>query len=152
MKNLLKTAVVAAVLSACSSENVPTPQKLGQDLQTLTPSTQIAVAASEDFAVPTGAQVIQKQSVFKVLDNVYSKQSNRIIVPKGALITGLYSNSGTTCKIAWQSMYVNEDDYKNNMGTPQLQSIVQETRCDPVKGIKEDQRILIRVNNGNNFN
>jgi hypothetical protein len=147
MKNLLKITILAAALSACSSDNIPTPQKLGHDIQTLPPATGIAAVSMEKLAAPRDAQIIEKQTTFKVLDNIYSETENRVIVRRGAIISGTYTNDGTECKIVWNSIYVNKSEYKDKKGTPSLGSIAEPTQCDPVKGVKKGQRAMIRVNN-----
>ncbi len=147
MKNLLKITILTAALSACSSDNIPTPQKLGHDIQTLPPATGIAAVSGENLRAPKDAQIIEKQTAFKVLDNVYSETGNRVVIRRGAIVSGTYSNDGSECKIIWNSIYVNKSEYEDKKGTPSLGSIATPFLCDPVKGIKKGQRVMIRVNN-----
>jgi hypothetical protein len=151
MRNLLKTSITisiaAIVLNACSSNNVPTPAKLGYDVQTLAPATGIAVVAREDLDAPEDAQLINNPATFKVLDNVYAEYGNKVIVRKGSIISGTYFNNGTQCKISWNAIYLNKSQYKKKRGASLSDSIAQPSLCDPVKGVKEGQRVMIRVNN-----
>ncbi|MCC2624788.1 MAG: hypothetical protein K0R14_661 [Burkholderiales bacterium] len=151
MKNLVKISALFStaliILSACSNENLPTPAKLGHDVQTLPPATGIAVVAMEDLDVPEDAQLMNNQAAFKVLDNVYAEYGNKVIVKKGSIVSGTYFNNGTQCKISWNAIYVNKKQYKKKRGAALSDSIAQPSLCDPVKGIKKGQRVMIRVNN-----
>lgn len=145
MKNLLKISILTAALTACSSDNIPTPQKLGVDVRSLPANSVIAVLAKEDFPTPKNSQIIEKQSAFKVIDSVYSQQGT-MLVRKNSIISGTYTNDGVTCRVTWKSIYANKSNYEDNIGTFSLGAVTEPTPCDPVKGIKEGQRVMIRAN------
>ncbi len=151
MKNLLKITALIGVatiaLGACSSENEPTPAKLGYDVQTLPPAAGIAVVAREDLDAPQDAQLINTPATFKVLDNVYAENGNRIVVKKGSIVSGTYFNNGTKCQITWNAIYSSKSQFKKKRGASLADSIAAPSACDPVKGVSEGQRVMIRVNN-----
>ncbi len=146
MKKLLLLGLTIAGLAACGTEHTPTPQKLGQDVQTLAPATVISVLAEEDLPVPKNAQIIEQMSEFKTVDNTYDELGNKVLIPRDAIISGSYTNDGVNCKIIWKSVYANEDEYQASRGSFALGQNTSASLCDPLRGIKSGDRITIRFN------
>jgi hypothetical protein len=145
MKNILVTSLAIISLAACSSNNVPTPQKLSQDISQL-PNTQVfSVVAKKNFRVPKNAQIIEEAGEFKTIDNIYDADGEKILIPRGAIVSGTYTNDGVNCKIVWKSIYVNDEEYDENRGSFILGEITEPSTCDPTRGIKSGGRVTIRV-------
>ncbi|MCC2644855.1 MAG: hypothetical protein K0R49_1629 [Burkholderiales bacterium] len=145
MKTLVKLSVLVAALAACSSENLPTPQKLSVDVKALPPYAMIQAVAQEDLPAPKNAQIIEQQTTFKVDARVLGER-NQVLIKKGAIVSGMYTNDGVTCKIVWKSLYTNKKEFDHNRGTFTLGEVAEPTSCNPVKGIEEGQIYVIRVN------
>lgn len=147
MRNMILLSSLIAGISACSSDNAPTPSKVAQNVQTLAPGTVISAIAKQTHKVPQGAQVIEDTGVYVTTDNTYDRDGYDILVPKGALIKGTYTNDGTSCKVTWKAIYINEDEYENDRGSLILGKTTKPSLCKPEKGIKSGNRVTIRFGN-----
>lgn len=151
MNNLLKIALLAAAISSCSTEQVPTPGKLSLDVQALPPSTVISVIAEESYKTPKGSQVVEKSGVFKVKDNIYSERGSQVLIPRGAIVGGSYANDGVSCTVTWNSVYANADEYAENRGSFELSNVSSPTICNPTRGVKKNDRLVIHLDRGNAY-
>ena len=144
MKKLLILNLCLAGLVACSSEHVPTPQKLSQEVETLPPATVISVFAEDNFHVPKNAQIIEQTGRFKTVDNTYDELGNKVLIPRDAVISGTYTNDGVSCKVVWKSIYANKTEHAQKRGSFALGEATMASRCDPLRGIKSGDRLTIK--------
>ncbi len=142
-KSVLLLSSLILGLAACSSDNVPTPKKLSQDVQSIPPFTTISVKAQETLGVPHNAETIMKIGTFKAIDNVYDPNGNNILIPRDAIITGVYTNDGVSCTIKWKAVYATEDEYSAKRGTLALGQVTSPSNCRALKGIKKGERAVI---------
>ncbi len=151
MKNLLIMSFTLVALIACSSEQPPTPDKIRQNLQSVPEDKVVAVIAEKNYPAPRSGQIIDENVVSKTVDNIYTEDGEKLIVPQGSVITGNYINDGTSCVIVWKAVYANKSEYKKKNGTFSLSDIAQPSRCDPVKGLKVGNRIFIKFSTWSNW-
>lgn len=144
MKRLSLVGLLALSLIGCSSSNTPTPQKLSQDMKSISTNTAISVVSQQTYSVPRDAQIIEETGLYRVIDNIYDTDGYNVLIPRGALVSGMYANDGLQCHISWKSIYVNKDEYENNRGTFTLGSITAPSTCAPTRGIKKGDRIIIK--------
>ncbi|MFN8770960.1 MAG: hypothetical protein ACK5Z5_04355 [Neisseriaceae bacterium] len=138
--------ILAIALTSCSTQETPTPQQLTQDIQSLPPSTIISVVAKDNYQVPTGAQIIERTGLYETTDNTYDEKGYRILIPRQSIVRGVYSNDGKKCMVTWKAIYANRIEYKKNAGSIALSKQVAPTFCDPVRGIKQNDRLRIHLN------
>ena len=144
MKKFVVVSLLAGVLAACSTTaSAPTGLKLSQNIQTVASNSIISVISQSDFAVPKHAQNIMQLGTFKTNDNVYDPDGNKILIPRDAIISGLYSNDGVNCMIEWKGVYANLTEYRNKNGSPILRELTTESLCDPQHEIKKGDRVTI---------
>ena len=137
--------IFSAILSlaACSNESLPTPNKLSQNVQAIPPHTVISAISKTSFAIPKNSQSIVKMGKFKVVDNVYDPIGHQVLIPRGAIIDGLYSNDGTTCEISWKTVYSSSDDFDDNQGSIALGRVTNASVCNPQRGVKSGERVTL---------
>lgn len=144
MKKFVVVSLLTGVLVACSTTtSTPTGVKLSQDIQSVASNSIISVISQSDFAVPKHAQNIIQLGTFKANDNVYDQDGNKVLIPRDAIISGLYSNDGVDCMIEWKAVYANLTEYHNKNGSPTLRELTTESRCDPQHEIKKGDRVTI---------
>jgi hypothetical protein len=145
MKKICSSLLLMAGLAACSatSPHTPTPNKLALDIQSIPPQTALSVRAKASLDAPKNAQSIVKMATFVADDNLYDQAGNRLIIPRGAIIVGLYSNDGMECSIDWKAVYASQKDLEAGQGTLTLNQVTSKNKCDPVNGIKVGDRIAL---------
>ncbi len=132
MKHLSIISLLIISLVGCSSNNTPTPQKLSQDVRSISNNTSISVTSQQSYSVPKDAQIIEETGLYRVIDNIYDSDGYNVLIPRGALISGLYTNDGLQCQIIWKSIYVNKDEYENNRGTLALVQLLRHLYVHPL--------------------
>lgn len=143
MKSYLWVSSIAIMLGACSTQRVPTTLKLSQDIQEVASNAVLSVISQNDLAVPTHSQNILTLGTFKTNDNTYDIDGNKVLIPRDAIIAGLYSNDGVNCTIEWRAIYTNLAEYNDQNGSLSLSSITTESLCDPLRGVKKGDRATI---------
>ena len=103
----------------------------------------MSVISQSNFAVPRHAQNIVQLGTFKAIDNVYASDGNKVLIPRDAIVSGLYSNDGVNCMIEWKAVYTNLTEYENKNGSLILRELTTESRCDPQYEIKTGDRVTI---------
>lgn len=136
--------VFAVGLSACSSLETPTPQKLSQDIYSIPPATVISVISDETYPMSVGTQIVEKAGTYKTMENTYDNDGYRVLIPKDAIINGTYKNDGTSCTVTWNAIYVNKSEFKNNQGSLALREVTEPSVCNPTQGVKAGNRLTIR--------
>ena len=106
MKRITLAGLLTIALAACSTTtNTPTGLKLSQNIQSVASNSVMSVISQSNFAVPKHAQNIVQLGTFKASDNVYATDGNKVLIPRDAIISGLYSNDGVNCMIEWKAVY-----------------------------------------------
>ncbi len=144
MKKFSWLGFLVSALSACSSSGMLTPTKLAHNIAEVPQSAVISVVAINDFPIAHNAQSIVKLGKFKSLDNVYDSEGNKILIPRDAIVTGLYTNDGVTCDIAWKAVYLNEAEFKSERGALVLDTVAAKSICDPLHGVSSGERVTLR--------
>lgn len=146
MKKISLLLLIAS-LTACSIPNDPTTQEISADIDSIPANTIISVISVHKLAVPkNSSETITKLALFKTVDNTYSKDGVNVLIPRHAIIDGLYSNNGVNCTIKWKSVHFNHQKYKGQEGSLSLVSATQESVCNPKVGVKSGSRSLITFN------
>lgn len=144
MKKITLAGLITMGLAACSTTtNTPTGLKLSQNIQSVSSTSIMSVISQSNFAVPKHAQNVVQLGTFKANDNVYDQDGNKVLIPRDAIISGLYSNDGVNCMIEWKAVYTNITEYNNKNGSPILRELTTESRCDPQYEIKSGDRVTI---------
>jgi len=138
--------ILSFFVLSCSNETLPTPNKLSQNLGVIPSNTVISVIAKDNHNVPKSDGVIEEPKIYAVLDNIYDEDGVEVLIPKGAIVTGIYSNDGVTCKVSWQALYANKKAYSQKQGTLNFRNVTQPSFCNPQRGIKANNRLTIRFN------
>lgn len=142
-KKILFFGLLLGGMVACSS-NPPTPQKLSQDVQQVSPTTVVSVKSNDSYAVPAAGQIEEKSGTYKTLDTVYDDDGIKVLIPKNAFVKGIYKNDGVSCSVTWSSVYANEDAYEDDQGSFSLSKVTSSSMCDPVRGVKSGDRLVIK--------
>lgn len=144
MKKITLAGLLTIALAACSTTaNTPTGLKLSQNIQSVASNSVMSVISRSDFAVPKHAQNVVQLGTFKAMDNVYAPDGNKVLIPRDAIVSGLYSNDGVNCMIEWKAVYTNLTEYENKNGSLTLRELTTESRCDPQYEIKTGDRVTI---------
>ena len=133
-------------LVACST-GTPSPERLTQHVQSIPSSTALAVVSEDSYPNVVDQQAIMQGGSFKTVDSVYDEASGKELIPSGATLRGIYSNDGVTCNITWDAVYANNDENENAMNAVNISQITTPTLCNPGKGIKKGDRLLINFTN-----
>ena len=145
MKKILLLVALATSLAACSSDNVSHAQHLATNkLQTIPDQSQVEILALTSFAAPTNGGTIVKSGPFQTEDKVYQSNGHTIIIPRRAVLEGLYTNDGTTCNVVWKKVYPDIVEYKKQRSSLDVENVSSAiTKCDPARGIKSDDRLIV---------
>ena len=136
-------SLIILTLTACTTDNTPATRKLYRNIQSIPASTSLGVTARDDYNIPDYGQVTEQSGLFTTIDEVYDSADNRILIPSGATIGGIYINDGKTCKIIWKSVYANNDVSGQADNSIPLTEVTRPTLCNPNKGIKAGARLNV---------
>ncbi|MFN8769682.1 MAG: hypothetical protein ACK5Z5_00080 [Neisseriaceae bacterium] len=148
MKRLIIVNFLSIILMmACTTNGqTPTPQKLSQDIQSLPSNTIISVISLETYAAPKGAEIIEKAGLYETVDNIYDARGYNVVIPRNALVRGIYTNDGKQCTVTWKAIYLDKQHYNKNMGSFEVGKQSVPTICDPIRGVFKGQRLLLHLN------
>ncbi|MDQ5921616.1 MAG: hypothetical protein QG673_1675 [Pseudomonadota bacterium] len=149
MKNLPIISLLIIGLASCGTDNTPTPQRMTQNVQSIPGNTVISVVSQDKYDAPHGAEIIEKKGSYRVIDNIYDTDGYQVLIPRNALISGIYTNDGVNCQIHWKAIYANEKEYEENRGSFVLDQTTSPSICVPTRGIKKGDRLVIRFNQVN---
>lgn len=112
LKQTLKLTLLAGLsisLNSCGlfqAPPPPTPSKITHNLSQSTSGTIIYAINLVPMDVPNPSQPkIVNTAAFRVTQNVLSGLNSAVIIKQDYIVTGVYSNDGTTCQISWQGIY-----------------------------------------------
>ena len=129
-------------LAGCAYETTPNPQKLSRNVQLIPPTAVLSVFSMNDYKLSETGQAIEQSGLYKTIYGIYDETDGNLLIPSNALIRGTYNNNGVTCTINWTSVYAyNEEDNRNAVA---LDQVTRPTICDPQKGIKAGEHLIIR--------
>lgn len=142
MKKIVTIIFITSSITSCSTSNPPLVQKLSQDIQEVTTFTAVSAISRSTLTAPKNSQSIVTIGVFKVDDNIYNGM-DKLLIPRGAIITGLYTNDGLRCEIHWVAIYSNLNQYKNQIGSLKISQLTSQSNCRPEYGVKSGERVTI---------
>jgi hypothetical protein len=134
-------------LVACGSEETPAPQKLYSNVEAVPPSASLSVTSLNSYKAPDEGQIIEKSGLFTTNDDVYDTAHSKLLIPRGATISGMYMNDGTNCKILWKSVFARNDSSGSEENAVPLAQETLPTLCNPDKGIKSGSNLNINFTN-----
>ncbi len=143
VKTLIITGLLTAGLAACSSDQTPTPAKLYNNVGAVPPTTTMTVTSLSNFKHPHEGQIVEKPGLFTTNDEVFDSSHNKLLIPRGATVSGIYMNDGTSCKILWKSVFANSDSNGNEENAVPINQETLPTLCNPDKNIKRGDDIDI---------
>lgn len=145
MKKILLLAAMVAGLAACSSNSVPTPQHMAtNDLDDIPNQSQVELLALTSFETPKNGVTVVKSGPFQTQDKVYQSNGHSIIIPRRAVLEGLYTNDGTTCTVVWKEVYPSIVEYRKQRNPLDVENVSSAiTKCDPKRGIKSNDRLIV---------
>jgi hypothetical protein len=121
-----------------------TPRRMSQDMALINPGTIVNVVSLVPMDTPNSAQSkIVNSAVFRVTEDVKGYPNTMTLIPQNALISGIYSNDGTTCHVSWQVIYADYSALEKNQGTMDIAPRVSNTSCDAKLGIRAGQLMNI---------
>ena len=132
-----------ASIIGCSS-NSSNYYKASNNVLEIPSSTIISARSMKDFPMPENNQAVIELEGFKIRDDIYDASGERVIIPKHAIISGLYTNDGQYCEISWKSVYMNESNFKAKKAPISLQNLTEKSTCEPTVGIKKGNVINIK--------
>src|SRR3990167_6786558 len=145
MKKLLILAAVAASLAACSSNRVPDAQPIATDLQDVPELSPVEILSMQTLARPKNGVAVVQTGAFQFEDPVYKNNGHTLLIPRRAILEGEYMNDGTTCTVTWQKLYPDIVEYKKNRTRLPVALVSSTTtQCDPTRGIKADDRMIVK--------
>lgn len=149
-KDYLKIIFITAFavnLTACGlfqAPPPPTPNKISHNLSQATSGTIIYSVNLVPMDVPNPSQTkIVNTAAFRVSQTVLSGLNSAPIIKQDYIITGIYSNDGTTCQISWQAIYPDYASLEKNQGDLNIGTLLNNNSCNPKLGIKPGQLIEI---------
>ena len=143
VKNLLLTGVLVVGLAACSSDSTPDVQRLTQNVLTVSSTAVLSVISEDSYLIPDNEQPIVQAGRYKVVGDIYDESDNRILIPSGAILSGVYSNDGDTCFVTWKSVYANNDDIEDTYNAVSLSKVTRPTKCNPARGVRDGDRLKV---------
>lgn len=144
MKKFALISLLTVALAACGTTyNAPTGTKLSGNIEAVAAYTIVSVISQNDFTIPKQSQNIIQLGTFKVNDNVYDLHGNKVLIPRDAIISGLYSNDGVSCMVEWKAVYIDLDEYNRENGSLTLRDLTIASVCDPLRGIKKGDRVTL---------
>lgn len=146
-KNFFILAASISSLAACSmfnSSSTNTPRRITQNISELGSGTIVPAVAIIPMDIPNPNQrKIVNTAAFRVAENVRSSPAGILLIPQNALVTGIYSNDGAACQIAWQSIYSDYQALEKNQPTISIAYFTKNTACNPKLGVRPGQMFNI---------
>ena len=122
----------------------PTPNRITHNLSQSTSGTVIYAVNLVPMGVPNPTQAkIVNTAAFRVTQNVLSGLNSAVIIKQDYIITGVYSNDGTTCQISWQGIYPDYTSLEKNHGDLGAGELLNNNSCNPKLGIPPGQLMQI---------
>lgn len=144
---IILLACMTINLSSCGlfqAPPPPTPNRITHNLNQATSGTIIYAINLVPMDVPNQSQPkIVNSAAFRVSQNVLSSLNSAVIIKQDYIITGVYSNDGTTCQISWQAIYPDYASLEKNQGDLNIGTLLNNNSCNPKFGIKPGQLIEI---------
>jgi hypothetical protein len=145
IKTIIKQCIICLSivgLASCAYEMPPNQQQLAKNVQLIPSTSVLSVISQNNYKISDSGHVIEQSGLYKTVYDLNYEPDNSILIPSNALIRGTYHNDGVTCDINWTSVYAyNEEDNRNAVP---LNQVTRPTICDPNKGIKTGDRLIIR--------
>ncbi|HMT02814.1 MAG TPA: hypothetical protein PKD00_05815 [Burkholderiales bacterium] len=143
MKKKLLIACVVSGLIGCGSNSSPKYYD-NKNVLEMPKATTISTRSMKNFSMPDDNQAIEELGSFKVRDNIYNSSGEQVIIPKHAVISGLYSNDGRNCSISWKSVYANEKNFNAKKVSFSIQDLTEDTACTPDVAIKKGNVVNVQ--------
>lgn len=144
MKKQVLIACMFAGIIGCSSNSSPNYYKASNNVLEIPSSTIISAHSMNNFPMPENNQAVVELEGFKIRDDIYDASGERVIIPKNAVISGLYNNNGQYCEISWKSVYMNEKNFKAKKAPISVLNLIEQSVCEPTVAIKKGNVINIK--------
>ncbi len=144
---LLNVLTVTLIGCASYSDYSASTIRLSQNIDHIPADTVIVATSEASYRVAKGTQIIEKSGIYKTSDNIYDEDGEKILIPRHAIISGIYSNDGIHCKITWKSIYRDMDSYYNKQGSFSLARRTHPSYCDAERGVKSGDKVTIKFKN-----
>ena len=135
---------ISLVSCATSSSQLTTAQ-ISSNMSLVPNNTRVVLMSLEELKPPVSQTqtTVSAMGTFRVLNDVYDENASQILIPMGAIFTGLYANNSSTCRIAWKAVYANNNDYKQQLPSFALDNTLADSTCDTSTGVKEGNRFMV---------
>lgn len=144
MKKVLIIGLLLAGLVACGISNPPYTQRLSQNVRTVSAADILDVTAEDSYPVPMEFQpLVVEKARFKTIYDLYEEDEDKILIPSGIAVTGIYINDGMQCRIVWASVYAHNDKNEDSHNAVPIYHATVPTQCDPATGIQYGDRLTI---------
>ncbi len=143
MKSLL-IILLAVCIMACSNKGLPSYNKSSHSVLDLPAKTVISATSMDNLAVSDGSKAIVELGGFKTVDNTYDSFGEQVIIPRNAVISGLYVNDGASCSISWKYVYATEEDFEAKRALFSIQNRTDDSLCMPTLGINKNDRVTLQ--------
>ena len=145
MQKLFCSIFVALTLASCAtSSNLTTPQ-ISNNMSLIPSNTRVVLMSLEELKPPVSQQqmTVIKIGTFRVLNDVYDDSASQILIPQGAIFSGLYTNNASTCRITWKAVYASTSDFEKQLPSYGLDSTLADSPCDVATGVKKGKRFMV---------
>jgi hypothetical protein len=147
MKHKLLALILAtsSLIIGCENMSSISPKQLDENIQEVPSGTVFGTTSDETLPSPKryGEGVI-KLAKFTSQEEVYNDSGSKILIPIGAVVTGLYENDGSRCRIKWKAIYANEGAYEDEKPSFEISDKVRDSICRSAYGIKQDSKVTIK--------
>ncbi len=122
----------------------PSPMALNKNLVRIESGTKLSIISMIPNDIPNSSQPkVLNSTIFRVTENLVSNPDSTILIPQNAIISGVYSNDGSSCKISWQMVFNNYKAMEKNQAALNIANKTVNNSCDPKLGLRPGQLMQI---------
>lgn len=138
--------LILAIILGCGSNNLQA-KVMERRLSALCPDSITAVAVEDNhfFDKPQANQIYLHLLKFRVSAAVYDCFKFKEVIPKGAIVSGVYMNDGFRCTIEWQAVYANEAHFQAGYGSLMWGKLAEPIRCNPKAKFISGSKLFINL-------
>jgi hypothetical protein len=140
------------LISSCGlfqAPSGPSPMVLNNNLTRVESGSKVSIISMipNDIPNPSQAKVVNT-TAFRVTDKLVSNPDGTVLIPQNAIISGVYSNDGTSCSISWQMIYNNYEAMEKNQAAMNIANKTENNSCNPKLGIRPGQLMQLIFKTG----